>query len=232
MNKSPHFLAVIKNDDVIKNFLEKLNEVCATCDIIKKLEDLSKIPNHTKFHGIIMDLHSLFQLSALDRAFLKLYASDIPTLKFVWDFKNDTMLITYTSLGDAQEKDLSIFVKKCMLLPAHAIRRERRYSIILNAMLDNHQVNINNISSKGCFVMTTMNSYQIGGEIYLTVKEFNDETPIHCLVHRLVEWGNKNLAAGIGVEFLSMTEIQQTELETILTECEIKMEKDLKDDTY
>jgi Tfp pilus assembly protein PilZ len=232
MNKTPHFLAIINNDKAKKNCLEQLKTNNATYDFIEKLEDLSKIPVSTKFHGIIIDIHRLFQLSSLDRAFLKLYASELPTLKFVWNVKNDSLVVTHTSLVDLEKKDLSAFVKNCSQLPACAIRRERRYSVILNAMIDELLVNINNISKHGCFVMTTINSFNIGDEILLTVKEFNDEPPIPCLIHRIVEWGNKDLAAGIGVEFLSMTEIQRTELDTILSEGALKMEKDMENDVY
>jgi Tfp pilus assembly protein PilZ len=73
-----------------------------------------------------------------------------------------------------------------------------------------------------------MDSFQLGGEILITVKEFNDQTPIPCIIHRRVEWGSMEQAAGIGVEFLSMTEIQRSELEALLAECMKKIEKDLE----
>lgn len=232
MNKSHHFLSVIENDAVIKRCGDALRTLNATCDNIKKMEDLSTIPIYTRFNGILLDLHSLFKLSRLDRAFLKINASDLPTLKFVWNFKNESIMITQTSLDDGETKDFIGFVKKCKLLPARAVRRERRYSIHLNAMLDKHLVNINNISKQGCFVLTTMDSFQLGGENLITVKEFSDQTPIPCIIHRRVEWGSKEQAAGIGIEFLSMTEIQRSELDALLTECAKKMETDLEMSIY
>jgi len=232
MNKSSHFLSVIKNADIAKRCVEALASLEATCDNIKKLEDLSTIPTYTRFNGILLDLHSLFKLSTLDRAFLKLHASELPTLKFVWDYKHDSMMITQTSLDDGEVKDFNRFIEKCKLQPACSVRRERRYGIHLNATLGEHLVNINNISKHGCFVLTTLGSFQLGDEVYLTVKEFSDNTPIQCIIHRRVEWGSKEQASGIGVEFLSMTEIQRNELEAWLEECAKKMEKDLEMSIY
>jgi len=232
MIKSAHFLSVIKNDDIAKRCRDFLGSLDATCDNIKNLEDLGTIPTYTRFNGIMLDLHSLFKLSTLDRAFLKLYATELPTLKFVWDNKNDSMMITQTSLDDGKLKDFNGFVKKCKLLPACAVRRERRYSIHLNATLDKHLVNINNISKHGCFVLVTLDSFQLGDEVFITVREFSDQAPIPCIIHRRIEWGSKEQAAGIGVEFLSMTEMQRSELDVLLEECAKKMEKDFVMSTY
>ena len=112
--------------------------------------------------------------------------------------------------------------------PSCGIRRERRYNTVLNATLDKHLVNIDNISKQGCFVLTTIDSFQIGEDISITIKEFSDQTPISCIIHRRVEWGSKDKAAGIGVEFLSMSEIQRNELGVLLAKCEKKMEKELQ----
>jgi len=45
---------------------------------------------------------------------------------------------------------------------------------VLNATLDKHLVNIDNISKQGCFVLTTIDSFQIGGKVSVTIKEFSD----------------------------------------------------------
>ncbi len=228
MIKTPHFLTIIKNDDVRKHCEEFLRTLDATCDNIKKLDDLSPIPVYTKFNGMILDLHTLFKLSALERAFLKSYASGLPTLKFVWNIKNDSMVITQTSLDNGVTKDFTGFVNGSKLFPACAVRRERRYDVILNATLNRNLVNINNISKQGCFLLTTLDSFHLGDEILLSIKEFTDQTPIPCIIHRQIEWGCKGQAAGIGVEFLSMTDLQRGELEALLAECAQKMEKDLE----
>lgn len=232
MNSSAHFLAIISDEKVIEKYMGQLKAISATSDVIKKLEDLSKIPAHIKYNGIIIDIHTLLRLPRLDRAFIKSYTSGIPTLKFVYDVKNDAIAITYLSIDGINEKDFNGFIKKCSHISANAIRHERRYNIILNAIKDDEKYNISNISSKGCFVMSTTTWHRIGEEVLLTIKEIKDETPIPCIIHRVVEWGSKELAAGIGVEFLSMTEIQRAELEIILKGCELQMEKDLQDDTY
>jgi Tfp pilus assembly protein PilZ len=195
-------------------------------------EKVSERFKHTRFNGMILDLHTLFKLTGTDRAFLKLYASGLPTLKFVWNVNTDSMMINQTSLEDGDTKDFMTFVEKCKRKLACAIRRERRYNVLLNASLEKHLVNINKISKHGCFVLTTMDSFQLGSKVLISINEFSDQTPIPCIIHRRVEWGSKEQAAGIGVEFLSMTETQSGELETLLAVCEQKMEKDMEMNIY
>jgi Tfp pilus assembly protein PilZ len=228
MNKSPHFLSVIKNDEVSKHCRDVLATHNATCDNIKKFDDLNKLPSHTRFNGIMLDLHSLFKLSTLDRAFFKLHVRNFPTLKFVWNPRNGSIMVTQTSLDDVNVKDINEFVKHCKRITPCGVRRERRYSTVLNATLNDHLVNIDNISKHGCFVLTTIESFQIGEEVSITIKEFCDQAPISCIIHRRVDWGEKDNAAGIGVEFLSMTETQRNELGELLSTCEEKMEKELQ----
>jgi hypothetical protein len=83
MRESPHFLSVIKNDEVSKHCRDVLATLNATCENMKKFDDRTKLTSHSKFNGVMLDLHSLFKLSTLDRAFFKLHVRDFPTLKYV-----------------------------------------------------------------------------------------------------------------------------------------------------
>lgn len=53
-----------------------------------------------------------------------------------------------------------------------------------------------------------------------------------CIIHRSAKWSSPEHAAGIGVEFLCMTDVQQNKLEAWLETCADKMEKELEMDAY
>lgn len=109
------------------------------------------------------------------------------------------MMVTQTSLDDGKVTDINDFVKYCKQVSPCGVRRERRHNKVLNATLDKHLVNIDNISKQGCFVLTTIDCYEIGDKISIMIKEFSDQTPISCIIHRRVEWGEMEKAAGVGV---------------------------------
>jgi hypothetical protein len=180
----------------------------------------------TKYHGIMLDVHSWFQLTGSDRAFLKSYAAAFPVLKFVWNSKTDSLVATHSSL-EGEISGVGEFVRKCRHLPGLAVRRAPRYPIVLNARIDGKPFNINNLSKQGCFIVTTSDAFQLGDEVSIAIKEFSDDTPILSLINRRIEWGSKGLA-GIGVEFLVMNRLQQSEVEWVLEECTQKMEKALE----
>lgn len=48
-------------------------------------------------------------------------------------------------------------------------------------------------------MLTTIDCYEIGDKISIMIKEFSDQTPISCIIHRRVEWGEMEKAAGVGV---------------------------------
>jgi len=219
MFQAPHFLMLVGDLQAAKScYIEKLNAVGATYNIIETPEELHELPRKNGFHGMMLDVHSVVRLSGTQRAAIKEYALVLPTLKLFLDPKTREMVVNQSNIDEICPRNFDSFVKICTTLPARSIRREKRYQTYLNVVQDNHRANITDISRRGCFIMTTETSHLIGEEMYISIVELQDQTLIRCIVRNKVEWGNKYVAAGIGVEFASMTDQQQSELDTIVTE--------------
>jgi Tfp pilus assembly protein PilZ len=225
MHAAPHLLLVANIQAESHHYTEKLKALGATCHVVKNLEDLGRTPPHSVFHGMLVDLNSFFRIPRKERTFFKEHALVLPTLKLILDQKNKTMEINQTSLDENHVPGINEFISKCAAAQPRAIRRSQRYKIFLNVKFDTHIANTADISRSGCFIFTTETSYKAGDNMFVYFMELSDQTPIPCKVMRSVNWGNKYLPAGIGVDFISMTELQRSELEAIFS---VNVEKDEK----
>jgi hypothetical protein len=222
--EKPHFLLVVSNPVAKKHYIDKLETVGATCKIIEGPEDLYSVQQQEMFHGIMLDIHSVLKLSCQDRVALKACSKALPTLKHFLHPETNNLIINYSSFDESTINNLKDFVERCSSLPGRRLRREPRYNIFLNVVLDGCLTHITNISGRGSYILTTDKSLQAGDEISITLEELSDQTPIRCIIKRKVEWGSKFQAAGIGVEFISMTDTQRSELDSILQGFNEKME--------
>jgi Tfp pilus assembly protein PilZ len=216
MREDPHLL-VVANPQVEAHYVQLLSTLGAACHVISTLDDLGRTPPHSEFHGMVVDIHSFFKLQRSDRAFIKEHSSIIPTLKFFMNPKG-FLVVNKTTLQDNQVHGIEEFVGKCATLKARVIRKTKRYKICLNVKLEDYLTNTLDVSKSGCFIFIADESYKVGQDIFVYFNELSDKTAIQCKIMRRVDWGNKYLAAGIGVDFVSMTESQRIQLGSILSE--------------
>ena len=218
MHKKPHLLLVVGDPLARAVYLEQLAAAGATCTVIETPEELGGMPDENEFCGMMLDLYDFVRLSSQHKATLKEYAIVLPTIKLYLESATNAVRINYSSFEDVCTRSVADFVQMCATFPGRAIRREQRYSIFLNAMLGEHLTIVTNLSRRGCFIFTTDESLRVGDTVSFSTVELGDQTPIRCVIRRKVEWGSEYLSAGVGVEFLSMTEPQRTRLDAIITE--------------
>lgn len=216
MRIDPHLL-VVANPQVETHYVQLLSTLGANCHVINTLDDLCGTPSCSEFHGMVVDIHSFFKLHRSDRAFIKEHSLAIPTLKFFLNPKG-SLVVNKTTLYENQVQCIEEFVGKCSRQKARAIRRTRRYKICLNVKLDGYLTNTSDVSKTGCFILICDESYKVGSEILVHFNELSDQTPIPCKIMRRVNWGNTYLAAGIGVEFMAMTESQRSQFEAMISQ--------------
>jgi hypothetical protein len=220
----PHFLLVVSSSVAKGHYFDKVESAGATCKFIEGIEDLYSAQQQDTFHGIMFDIHSMLKLSRQDRIALKECCKALPTLKHFLHPETNNMVINYSSFDECAIIGLEDFVERCARLPGQRLRREPRYNIFMNVVLNGCLTNVTNISRRGSYILTTEESLKTGDEVSVSLEEVSDRTPIRCVIKRKVEWGCKYQAAGIGVEFLSMTDSQQSELDSILQSLNKKME--------
>ena len=212
----PNFLLVVNNPAARDHYLDKLEKIGATCKIIEGPEEIYSVQQRDVFHGLMLDVHSLLRLSPQHRAVIKEYSSALPTLKHFFHPETKNLVVNFSSLDDSDIDSLEGFVRTCAGFQGRRLRREPRYNIFLNVVLNGCLTHIVNISRRGSYILTTDGSLGTGHEVSITIDELSDRTPLKCAIRRKVEWGSKYQAAGIGVEFVSMTDSQRSELDTVL----------------
>jgi Tfp pilus assembly protein PilZ len=156
---------------------------------------------------------------------IKGYSNSLPTLKHFFHPESNNLIINYSSLDDSTVDNFEDFVERCSKLPARRIRLEQRYNIFLNVVQNDKLTHITNFSKRGSFILTTEKSLKVADEASLTIAELSDQTPLKFIIRRKIEWGKKFQPAGIGVEFVSMTNTQRRELDAMLLEFNERMEK-------
>jgi Tfp pilus assembly protein PilZ len=212
----PNFLLVVDNPAARDHYLNKLKNVGATCKTIEGPEDIYSVQQQDLFHGLMIDVHTLLRFSSPKRAVIKDYSSALPTIKHFFHPETNNLIVNFSSLDDSTIDNIEDFVRTCARQPGRRLRREPRYNIFLNVVLNGHLTHIANISRRGSYILTTDGSLGTGDEVSITIDELRDKTPVKCMIRRKVEWGSKYQVAGIGVEFVSMTDSQRSELDTVL----------------
>lgn len=217
MNTTPHLLVVADTREKT-TISEMLADFDATCHVVHTMEDLAKTPPRSEFHGMMIDLHSFFSIPRKEREYFKEHALALPTLKVYFDPRKKTFAVNKLTRKENHTLNLQNFLSECADMRPRKIRRSQRHKIFLNVTLDNQTSNTSDISRNGCFIFTTGETYNPGDEISIRLLELSDQTPIPCTIMRKVHWGAKFTPAGIGVDFISITEAQRDELEAIFLE--------------
>lgn len=216
MSQQTNFLLVVGDCPEREEYLN-LFQNKATCDIIESIDDLATIPKDHDFSGIVLDVRTYLRLNRADKLAFAQYLNMIPTIKLSYTNHETPGKFNVVSTIGCKCSDVSEFIDECSRREGRKIRRDSRIDIYCNVIInsDNQKSNTANVSTGGCFIFTTR-EYNVGDELTITTLELGDQTPIPCTIRRFIDWGNRYLAAGIGVEFLSLTEDQKKELGTLM----------------
>ncbi len=212
-----NFLVVTGDCAATNRYIEELKAIDACYVIIETPEELNSLTKHTEYCGMMVDSNSFDRLSAIQKATIKEYAIVLPTAKLSFDPENDDLTILNLNFEGACTESIKDFADLCATFPARSIRREPRYNVLLNAVLDNNMTLITDISKSGCFIFTADKSLKEGDKVEFSTTDLGDRTPITGLIRRKVEPGNDGVIPGIGVDFLFMTETQKINMAALLT---------------
>ncbi len=80
----------------------------------------------------------------------------------------------------------------------------------------NHEKTITmNVSQNGCFIYTVDN-WELKSDVWFTINELTDQTPVHGQILRQVDWGSYMSSPGIGLKF---KDIKDCQLKDIQAQC-------------
>jgi Tfp pilus assembly protein PilZ len=214
-SSAPHFLVVASHLETKKHYCKKLDSLSVKYSIVESPKELHVSPQDNSFHGLVIDIHNFVKLPIECKNIIKDFTQVLPTLKVF--ISNEEFMVNYSSFETENIRILDDFITKCSKQPARTLRRDQRYNIFLNALISEKTCNITDLSKRGCFILSTDLSYNLGEYIELFINELSDKTPLTVLVRRCIKWGTNFMASGIGTEFISMSESQREELDLLLT---------------
>lgn len=168
--------------------------------------------------GILIDNDYIKSMSNLEKPMLEKYINFVTTAYFTVDSANRSVVI---ELKDGSVISPEEFVEACISAGPRKFRSEPRLPIHLNAIvsrkksrpekLDTFKTFTLNLSLSGCFVYAN-EEYEIDSQVLIEFAELVDKTPIIATVQYQLKWGTPLKVAGLGLEFVSITERQISEL--------------------
>lgn len=186
----------------------------AACDVVGTFDGFKERIGTRAYHGLILDLRTKMKAFRHHQEFAKRVLDVFPTLLVNWDGAADGI----KTIGAA---GITEFVRDtCGSQEPRKFREHLRRNAVLNVSLvsdadaraDAMQRSVTlNISKGGCFLVS-MDDHDVGDQVWLTVHDFEDSTPIAATVRNCQKWGVARRVPGIGVQFIALTDRQEHEI--------------------
>jgi hypothetical protein len=216
MTSDPHFLVVAGHNGTQDLYSKKLDSLAVRYSIVESPKELHFSPQNNTFHGLLIDVHNFVRLSVECKGIVRDYSQVLPTMKVF--HRNNNFVVNYSSFESEKVRGIDDFVEKCSRMSPRIVRRNQRYNIYLNIMIDGRKCVVTDISRCGCFIIGADLPFAPGEYVNITVNELMDDTPISVLVRRNIQWGTNYMVPGLGAEFITMSAGQRNTLEQILTQ--------------
>jgi len=179
-----------------------------------------------KFSGIIIDIRTLIRATSADKDFYSSLAQGFPILQV--DLNQDKTDINCFIEGEKTSRLKGkklwdhFFNRVCSQKGARGVRLKPRKNRFCNTFLYLAQngspvkTNLWDISTGGCFVISS-DEKKVGDQIWLSIRELQDKTPICCQIRWSSPWGsNTEQLPGFGTFFQTISPHQQKEISKIV----------------
>ncbi len=173
--------------------------------------------------GVLIDVPTLLRLQGRGRQNVHDALDYYPQLRCRTASPEGTL--TVFGHGTASKEDTILrFVAQCIARQGRTIRRHERYPITLCVLLGKEatlppastekSVTLN-LSTGGAFCFS-LTAWPPGESLWLQFPNLTDLTAIKAEVVHISPWGEGCRPPGCGVEFLSITDTQRSEIRTII----------------
>lgn len=217
---SSKVLLVCQESEAKQAYLRELEATAAEVDVAASFGEVLKGMADTAYQGVVIDLITSIKASKEEKGLLHEILEVFPVLQVRWD--GDSRSIRTISSGKASgASSLAEFITvQCKPFTPRTIRNSPRRPLNFNVLICREEsmqrdlmertVTIN-VSKRGCFLFSAEDGTD-GGNVWLTINELEDKTPIVGVVRWSVKWGRAMVMPGIGVAFESITPRQTDEL--------------------
>ncbi len=215
------FLLVCKEGASLQKYLAEAKECDTQIDVATTVQELFDAATKTAYSGLMIDTPTKIKDFRTDRekidSILKLY----PVIQLTFNETTKQTRTFYSGLLNGSGSIEEFLTDKCSLFNARKLRSSRRKAINFNVILSdskhvsdsNHLKTVTiNFSQDGCFIYS-IDNWKIKSDVWFTIKELTDQTPIHGQILRKVDWGSYMSVPGIGLQFKGIKDCQLEDLQ-------------------
>lgn len=223
----PRILIVANDADAGTAYLDALARVGAQGELAHSFEQMCEMAKERSYNGFLIDILTLVRCSKEAKVIAYESINLFPVLRVKWDPRGKKIKLSPLEQSFSPDSDaaLRFFIEsRCRRFPARSLRRHSRKPIHLNLWYSSdpsfpedatHRSFAVNLSMGGLF-LHTMEELTRGATVWLRLLD-TDPTPIAATVRWTQRWGEGRCIPGAGLQFETLTEMQQAELSRIIT---------------
>lgn len=210
-------LLIAQNDNARKTYLSALENCDVQVFVSESFQDLSAEICRHAYHGIFLDLQTKMKAIKTNKNYVYGLVDNFPVCQLKINEQNGEIDCFHHTqkLGGTM---LDFIKNECRNFVPRMIRADNRKDIHLNVILYKHKNEIHsersatiNISKGGCFIFSTR-EWEEGSDVWIQLKELEDDTLISGRIRHIVRWGESARIPGIGVEFRDISVSQSEEI--------------------
>lgn len=208
-------------------YLEALWALGAEVEVLDSPRDVLAAVISNDFQGLVLDTPTLIRDKAFDRRILTQLEGVFPVMRLRYDQTGGICGVSGQQ-GPGQDEPLSCFIQStCRLFRPRALRGIERTALSLpvyvyespqagpcGCLEGGEKTATLNLSLRGCFVFSVTPREQ-GTPLWLVFADFEDQTPVPSRVSWSCAWGAARKIPGVGLEFLSLTPGQESQLASL-----------------
>jgi hypothetical protein len=221
---NPLVLLVSRSASRTQLYREALEQEGLSCLAVLTLKEVPALAAGTPLSGILLDMPVLIKANVSDKLAIEDILKALPSAYLNIAPATDTVRLLIATGTRGAAKSLSEFAELCKAVVPCRVRPKDRFPLHLQSLLAGdaaqempEQTVTLNVSSNGCFLISTNPAFQVGQEVQINFIGLEDKTPIIASICWLRRWGSDgHTVPGIGVKFITVSDAQRSEMQALL----------------
>jgi hypothetical protein len=215
-------IVVADKEELRRLYQQQVTDLGVPCNAVGSIHELYQLLQEIPCNGLLIDLSTSIRANNTEKTLLHDLQELFPVLRIKWDEQGQSLRCQIYGAMAGSNMSLATFLEQhCRPFTARRIRRDKRFPLHLSALIsrdDNfapeevERSTTLDISKGGCLLLTT-GEWRTTKRIWLRFPELADQTPIEAEIRHWIGWGTPRVLPTIGVQFVSLTESQQAQLE-------------------
>ena len=215
---SIRFLLVCREGASLQRYLDEAKGRGVQIDVATTIKEFYDATVETPYSGLMIDMPTKIKDFSDDREKVDNILQLFPVIRLTFNEKTKQIKAFYSGLLNGSGSIEEFVTHKCLFFSARTLRTYRRKVINFNVILCKSKSDGNsertvtmNVSQGGCFIYS-IDKWEINSDVWFTINELTDQTPIHGQVLRQVDWGTYMGIPGIGLQFKDIKDCQREDL--------------------